>query len=322
MKKTLTDLSNELIYGDIIKRIAEQRDVGEHEARNILSQLSFRKYNEIVIEATPTAIVPPSGQAVGPSAVNQQSQAPKSKDAPTNVKAIWPGAGAPVEVGMTVGLTGPAGVPVPGAVSQVDLSAKGVKVKNPTTGQDEWRNIDELEPFMAGSQNGAPGNAVPQGVGEGHSVMPNIDSDRYSSMSDQGLEGPFRLQSGKVVYYDPKEGKYYDRDSDMYLSHEEYDIHNRPNDLSRMRQLAGIRETCSSGATGAGSIAIAPAAMGKMNRRQQTDEVLKKEHGLADRGRKTIVGDTKPAQASGELSSTLAANGKKTASRKGNGIRK
>ena len=29
-------------------------------------------------------------------------------------------------------------------------------------------------------------------------------------------------RSGKVVYYDPKAGEYYDRDSDMYLSYDEY----------------------------------------------------------------------------------------------------
>lgn len=45
--------------------------------------------------------------------------------------------------------------------------------------------------------------------------MPPIDTKRYNPM--KGLEGPFRSKSGRVVYYDPKEGKYYDRDSDMYL---------------------------------------------------------------------------------------------------------
>jgi len=35
-----------------------------------------------------------------------------------------------------------------------------------------------------------------------------------------GLEGPFHF-SGKVVYYDPKEGKYYDPKTDFYLSHDE-----------------------------------------------------------------------------------------------------
>jgi len=37
----------------------------------------------------------------------------------------------------------------------------------------------------------------------------------------KGLEGPFRYPSGRVVYYDPKEGKYYDPKTDWYLSHQE-----------------------------------------------------------------------------------------------------
>ena len=35
-----------------------------------------------------------------------------------------------------------------------------------------------------------------------------------------GLEGPFNFD-GRVVYYDPKEGKYYDPKTDWYLSHQE-----------------------------------------------------------------------------------------------------
>jgi hypothetical protein len=51
-----------------------------------------------------------------------------------------------------------------------------------------------------------------------HTVAP-IDTDRYTPIP--GLEGPFRdRKSGKVVYYDPKVGEYYDRDSDMYLGKE------------------------------------------------------------------------------------------------------
>jgi len=60
---------------------------------------------------------------------------------------------------------------------------------------------------------------------EGHTVLPEIDRERYTEIP--GLEGPFRTRSGKVVYYDPKEGRYYDRDSDMYLSHEEYEEYDR-----------------------------------------------------------------------------------------------
>ncbi len=39
-----------------------------------------------------------------------------------------------------------------------------------------------------------------------------------------GLEGPFHYPSGKVLYYDPKEGKYYDPTTDFYLEHEEASI--------------------------------------------------------------------------------------------------
>lgn len=57
-------------------------------------------------------------------------------------------------------------------------------------------------------------------VSEGYKVLPKIDTSRYTKM--KGLEGPFRTRSGKVLYYDNKEGRYYDRDTDMYLSHEDY----------------------------------------------------------------------------------------------------
>ena len=63
-------------------------------------------------------------------------------------------------------------------------------------------------------------------VEEGYYVMPPIDRERYTDIP--GLEGPFTLRSGKVVYYDPKEGQYYDRDSDMYMSYEEYMQHDSP----------------------------------------------------------------------------------------------
>jgi len=56
--------------------------------------------------------------------------------------------------------------------------------------------------------------------------LPEIDRDRYTDI--EGMEGPFMLRSGKVAYYDPKEGKYYDRDSDMYMSDEEYHAHANP----------------------------------------------------------------------------------------------
>lgn len=38
-----------------------------------------------------------------------------------------------------------------------------------------------------------------------------------------GLEGPFDYPSGRVLYYDPREGRYWDPLTDFYLSHEEAD---------------------------------------------------------------------------------------------------
>lgn len=43
-----------------------------------------------------------------------------------------------------------------------------------------------------------------------------------------GLEGPFTFASGKTLYYDPKEGKYYDRGSDMYVDNNEMQHHLYP----------------------------------------------------------------------------------------------
>jgi hypothetical protein len=64
---------------------------------------------------------------------------------------------------------------------------------------------------------------------EGYSILPPIDRDRYQTR--KGLEGPFQTKSGKTVYYDPKEGAYYDPDTDMYLTYDEWkalDEANRP----------------------------------------------------------------------------------------------
>jgi len=56
----------------------------------------------------------------------------------------------------------------------------------------------------------------------GYKVVQPIDSEKFPNREREGLEGPFRLQSGLVVYYDPKEGLYYNSLTDMYLSHEDF----------------------------------------------------------------------------------------------------
>jgi hypothetical protein len=59
----------------------------------------------------------------------------------------------------------------------------------------------------------------------GYYTLPPIDRKRYTDI--KGLEGPFVMNSGKVLYYDPKEGKYYDRDTDFYVSNEDMLHHNK-----------------------------------------------------------------------------------------------
>ena len=71
-------------------------------------------------------------------------------------------------------------------------------------------------------------------VNEGYKILPPMDKEKYQARD--GLEGPFSTLSGKVVYYDPKEGKYYDPDTDMYLSYDEFQQYD--NDYSGMKQEA------------------------------------------------------------------------------------
>ena len=57
------------------------------------------------------------------------------------------------------------------------------------------------------------------GLTEGYYELPAMP-DKY--ITRDGLEGPIMTKSGKVVYYDPKEGSYYDPDTDIYLSYDEW----------------------------------------------------------------------------------------------------
>ena len=67
---------------------------------------------------------------------------------------------------------------------------------------------------------------------EGYKVLPPIDKEKYQARD--GLEGPFSTLSGKVVYYDPKAGSYYDPDTDMYISYD--DFQKLDNDYSDMKE--------------------------------------------------------------------------------------
>jgi len=67
-------------------------------------------------------------------------------------------------------------------------------------------------------------------ISEGYKIMPPMDP-KY--VERKGLEGPFTTLSGKVVYYDPKEGKYYDPDTDMYMTYDEFQNYDK--DYSGMK---------------------------------------------------------------------------------------
>lgn len=49
------------------------------------------------------------------------------------------------------------------------------------------------------------------------------DSMRQKYGPRKGLEGPFRYASGRVLYYDPQAGQYYDPTTDFYVTAEEMD---------------------------------------------------------------------------------------------------
>ena len=61
----------------------------------------------------------------------------------------------------------------------------------------------------------------------GYRVVDTIDVMRNRYSARAGLEGPFNF-SGRVLYYDNKEGQYYDPTTDFYVDADEMDaIHAR-----------------------------------------------------------------------------------------------
>jgi hypothetical protein len=69
----------------------------------------------------------------------------------------------------------------------------------------------------------------------GYRVLDTVDYMRNKYGPRKGLEGPFNF-SGRVLYYDPKEGSYYDPTTDFYVSRDEMDFLN--NELMRKLERA------------------------------------------------------------------------------------
>ena len=158
----------DLMYESAIIHLVNTKCITLQESRQEIAQMSFMQYLKL-LEASAN-ITPPSGQTIGPAAAGsvpaqpsaQATQNKTPQTAPAKAQIMWNGPGSPIKQGMTVGLNGPSGLPVAGEITQVDSIAKGVKVKNPTTGQEEWHGNDDLQQFVGG--NTKPG-ATPQAAG-------------------------------------------------------------------------------------------------------------------------------------------------------------
>ena len=57
----------------------------------------------------------------------------------------------------------------------------------------------------------------------GYKVLNSVDRMREKYGPRAGLEGPFNF-NGRVLYYDVKEGAYYDPNTDFYLDQSEMDL--------------------------------------------------------------------------------------------------
>ena len=55
----------------------------------------------------------------------------------------------------------------------------------------------------------------------GYRALGKTEDIMQGYQSRKGLEGPFYF-NGRILYYDPKEGKYWDPKTDFYVSHSEY----------------------------------------------------------------------------------------------------
>jgi hypothetical protein len=55
-----------------------------------------------------------------------------------------------------------------------------------------------------------------------HKVLSSVDTMRDNYGPRKGLEGPFNF-TGRVLYYDPVAGQYYDPKTDFYVFQEEMD---------------------------------------------------------------------------------------------------
>ena len=104
------------------------------------------------------------------------------------------------------------------SMKSINRIAKHLSTKSESEGLEGWTasKLTMAEDYLQVVADYFDG----QEINEGYKVLPPMDKEKYQARD--GLEGPFSTLSGKVVYYDPKEGKYYDPDTDMYMSYDEF----------------------------------------------------------------------------------------------------
>ena len=104
------------------------------------------------------------------------------------------------------------------SMKSINRIAKHLSTKSESEGLEGWTasKLTMAEDYLQVVADYFDG----QEINEGYKVLPPMDKEKYQARD--GLEGPFSTLSGKVVYYDPKAGKYYDPDTDMYMSYDEF----------------------------------------------------------------------------------------------------
>lgn len=55
----------------------------------------------------------------------------------------------------------------------------------------------------------------------GYKVLGRTEELLRGYEARKGLEGPFIFVNGRVLYYDPKEGQYWDPKTDFYVSNDD-----------------------------------------------------------------------------------------------------
>lgn len=75
---------------------------------------------------------------------------------------------------------------------------------------------------------------------EGFEVLPKMDRDKYQKRD--GLEGPIMTRSGKVVYYDNDDGNYYDPDTDMYMSYDEFKKYDKKERIGEDKNVEELKK--------------------------------------------------------------------------------